>query len=154
MPAPAKSHSTTGKPPATLSSSRRTAATGNVGNNAIIQRTIRMPTADVDHGRAAATAITIQSAKSRQRRRLNKFISSGDFLRFIGRYAPGVMLLRGAIGASGICSAEIEGTALIARSELRPEGLIRQQLFKIGNRADQSVLERRTRAPCQQALCK
>src|SRR5262249_11948006 len=58
----ARSHRSTGRPPAAESTSRRTEPTLRVGTSAMSHRTIRMAVADVDHGNETATAVTNPSA--------------------------------------------------------------------------------------------
>src|SRR5215510_973379 len=62
MPMAARSHRSTGRPPAAESTSRRTEPTLRVGTSAMSHRTIRMAVADVDHGNETATAVTNPSA--------------------------------------------------------------------------------------------
>ena len=69
MPSAANAHSSTGRPPAGVMTSRRTAARSSVGSTAISHSTSRMPVALVDHGSDIATATASQSAASASRAR-------------------------------------------------------------------------------------
>src|SRR5437899_11533704 len=62
MPMAPSAQSSTGRPPAADSSSRRTEAASRVGTSAMSQSTIRMELAEVDHGSETATAVTSPSA--------------------------------------------------------------------------------------------
>src|SRR5262245_16451587 len=62
MPITPSAQRSTGRPPATDSTSRRTDAASRVGISARSQSTIRTPVAEVDHGNETATAVTRPSA--------------------------------------------------------------------------------------------
>src|SRR5271169_2758957 len=62
MPTAPSSHNKTGKPPAGVSTSRRTIAASKVGTKVSSHTTRRIEVADVDHGSDTATPTAAQSA--------------------------------------------------------------------------------------------
>ena len=69
MPTSASAHSSTGRPPAGVESTRRNAAASSVGIRTISHSPARMPVADVDHGSETTSATANPSASRAQRSR-------------------------------------------------------------------------------------